>query len=110
MGIAKSSTWVGTTSSTIIGSTMMTVVECLRPLRAADRMCPGNMMRGARTTMSGGSQSTQESQGLMRGQSSFKVWLIETELTEKATIKIIRLEAGCMFRVPSVSAEPSEQQ
>ena len=35
--------------------------------------------------------------------------LTETGHTERAMIEIIRLEAGCMFQAPSVSAEPSEQ-
>ena len=109
-GIAKGSTWVGTTSRTIIGSTVMTAVECLRPLRGANHMCPGIMMIGARTAKSGGGQSTQENQGLMQGQFFCKVWWTGIEHTEKGKTEITRLEAECMFLVPSVLAEPSELQ
>ena len=62
------------------------------------------------TTVKEEFRSTPESQALMQELFSFKVWLIGTELTEKATIEIIRLEAGCTFQDPSVSAKPSEQQ
>ena len=69
---------------------------------------PRHMMPGARTAMSGGSQSTQESQGLMRGRSSFKVWSTETKHTEKDWIEIVRLVAEFMCPDLNASAEPSE--
>ena len=92
-GIVKGSIWVGAMSSMIIDSAVMTAVECLRPLRGADHMCPGNMMTGTRAAVSGGSQSTRESQDLMRGRSSFKVWSTGTEHTEKDSTEIVRLAA-----------------
>ena len=108
VGIAKSSIWVGITSSMIIDSAAMISVEFLRPLRGADHMCPGNMMIGTRAAVSEGSQSTQESQGLMRGQSSFKVWSTGTEHTEKDSTEIVRLAVEFMSLDLNVSAEPSD--
>ena len=61
MDIAKSSVWVGITTSMITDSAVMITVECLPVLRGVDHMCPGNMMTGARTVVSVGYQSTQES-------------------------------------------------
>ena len=94
----------------IISSAVMTAVECLHPLRGADHSHAGSMIKGSRTAMSGGSQSTQESQDFMRGRSSFKVWSTGTEHTEKGKTEIVRVEAEYMFQVPSVLAEPSELQ
>ena len=74
MVTAKISTLVAATGSLIPDILMMTTVECLHPLRGADHSRPGSMMKGAHTVMSGGSQSTHESQGVMRGRFSFKVW------------------------------------
>ena len=108
VGIAKSSIWVGITSSMIIDSAAMISVEFLRPLRGADHMCPGNMMIGTRAAVSEGSQSTQESQGLMRGRSSFKVWSTGTEHTGKDSIETSRLAAEFMSPNLSVSAELSK--
>ena len=68
------------------------------------------MMTDALTVVGEGFQSSPESRALMRDLFLFRVWSTETELTEKATIKIIRLEAGYTFQDPSVSVEPSEQQ
>ena len=107
MGIAKSNMWVGTTSSTITDSAVMIAVECLHLLLRVDHMCPDNMMIDARTVVSVGYQSTQESQVLMQDQFSFKVWLTKTELIEKVLAEIVRLEAEYMSQVPSVLAEPS---
>ena len=73
-------------------------------------MCLGSMMTDALTAAGGECQSTEGSRALMRDLFSFKVWLTGIEHTEKAMTEITRLAAGCMFQVPSVSAEPSEQQ
>ena len=100
----------GTVSSMIIDSTTTIIVGHPRLLRGVGRTCLGGKMTDAPTAENGEFQSTLENQALMQGQSSFKDWLIETELTEKTTIEIIRLEAGYTFQDPSVSAEPSEQQ
>ena len=108
VGTSKIST--RTVSSMIIDSTTMTVVECPRLLQGEGHTCLGGKMIGAPTAANEEFQSTPESHVLMQGLSLFKVWLIGTKLTEKATIEIIRLEAGCTFQDPSVSAEPSEQQ
>ena len=101
---------IGTVSSMIIDSTMMTVVEFPHLLRGVGHTCLGGKMTGAPTAANEEFQSTPESQALMQDLSSFKVWWIGTGLTEKATIEIIRLEAGYTFQDSSVSAEPSEQQ
>ena len=93
-------------SSMIIDSAVMTAIECLRPLRGADRTCPGSMMTGARIGMSGGSQSTQESPGLMRGQFLYKVWSTETEHIEKDWTEIVQLVAEFMSPDLNASVEP----
>ena len=94
----------------IVEPIAMVAVECPRLLQGVGHTCLGGKMTGAPTTAIEEIQSTPESQALMQHLFSFKVWLIGTGLTEKATIEIIRLEAGCTFQDPSVSAEPSEQQ
>ena len=54
-----------------------------RPLLGVVHTSPSGMMTGTRTVMSGEFQSTQESLGSMQGQSSYRAWLTEAELTEK---------------------------
>ena len=108
MGIAKSSIWVTITSSMIIDLAAMISVEFLRPLQGADHMCPGNMMTGAGTAVSRGSQPTQGSQGLMRGRSSFKAWTTGIEHTGKDSTETARLAAEFMSPDLSVSVELSE--
>ena len=100
----------GTVSSMITDSIEMIDVECPPLPQGVDRMCLDSRMTGALIVLGEGFQSTPGSQALMRDLFSFKVWLTGTEHTEMATIEITRPAAGCMFRVPSVSAEPSEQQ
>ena len=73
-------------------------------------MCLGSTMTDALTVAEGEFQLTPESRALMRDLFLFKVWLTGTGHTERAMIEIIRLAIECMFQVPSVSAEPSEQQ
>ena len=80
---ARISTWIAATDSMIIGTPVMTSVECLRPLRGADHTCLGGMMTGARMVMSGELQSTQERLGLMRDRFSYKDWSIGVGHTEK---------------------------
>ena len=99
-----------TVSSMITDSTTMIVAECPRLPQGVGHTHLGNTMTGALTVVGEGLQSTPGSQALTRDPFSFKVWLTGTEHTEMAMIEITRLAAGCMFRVPSVSAEPSEQQ
>ena len=103
-------TSMGTMSSMITDSIVMIDVECPPLPRGAGRTCLGNMMTDALTVVGEGFQSTPGNQALMRDPFSFKVWSTGTEHTEMATIEITRPAAGCMFQVPSVSAEPSEQQ
>ena len=99
-----------TVSSMITDSTTMIVVECPRLPQGVGHARLGNMMTDALTVVGEGFQSTPGSRALTRDPFSFKVWLTGTEYTEMATIEITRPAAGCMFQVPSVSAEPSEQQ
>ena len=99
-----------TVSSLITDSTTMIVAEFLRLPQGVGHMHLGNTMTGALTVVGEGFQSTPGSQALTRDPSSFKVWLTGIEHTEKAMTEITRLAAGGMFPVPSVSAEPSEQQ
>ena len=99
-----------TVSSMITDSTTMIVVECPRLPQGVGHTCLGNTMTDALTVVGEGFQSTPGSQASMRDLFSFKVWLTGTEHTEMPTIEITRLAAGCMFRVPSVSAKPSEQR
>ena len=73
-------------------------------------MCLASRMTGTLVVLGEGFQSTPGSRALTRDPFSFKVWLTGTEHTEMATIEITRPAAGCMFQVPSVLAEPSEQQ
>ena len=101
---------IETMSSMITDSTTMIVAECPRLPQGVGHTHLGNTMTGALTVVGEGLQSTPGSQALTRDPFSFKVWLTGTEHTEMATIEITRPAAGCMFRVPSVSAEPSEQQ
>ena len=75
----------------IIDTPVMTTVECLCPLRGVVYMCPGGMMIGACMVVNREFQSTQESLGSMRGQSLYRAWLIEAELTEKGWTEIARL-------------------
>ena len=70
---ARISTWIGATDSTIIYTPVMTTVECLCPLRGADRMCPGSTITGAHMAMSEGPQSTQGNLGVMRDLFSYKI-------------------------------------
>ena len=99
-----------TVSSMITKSIAMIVVECPHLPQGVGHTCLDGKMTDALIVLGRGFQSTPETQALMRDPSSFKVWWIGTGLTEKATIEIIRLEAGYTFQDPSVSAEPSEQQ
>ena len=88
----------------------MIVVECPRLPQGVGQTRIGNTMTGALAVVGEGFQSTPGSQALTRDPFSFKVLLTGTEHTEMATIEITPPAAGCMFQVPSVSAEPSEQQ
>ena len=88
----------------------MIVVEYPRLPQGVGHTRLGNTMTDALTVVGEGFQSTPGSRALTRDPFSFKVWLTGTEHTEMATIEITRPAAGCMFQVPSVSAEPSEQQ
>ena len=108
MEISENST--ETMSSMITNSTTMIVVECPRLPQGVGHTCLGNTMTDALTVVGEGFQSTPGSRALTRDPFSFKVWLTGTEHTEMATIEITRPATGCMFQVPSVSAEPSEQQ
>ena len=101
---------IETMSSMITDSTTMTVVEYPHLPRGVGHMCLGITMTDALTVANEEFQSTPESRALMRDQFSFKVWLTETELTEKAMTEIIRLAAECTFQDQSVSAEPSGLQ
>ena len=93
----------GTVSSTII-------VEYPRLPQGVGRTRLGNTMTDALTVEGEGFQSTPVRRALTRDPFSFKVWLTGIEHTEMATIEITRPAAGCMFQVPTVSVEPSEQQ
>ena len=110
MVITRTSTWIEATCNLTLDITVMTVVECPHPLRGANHTCPDIMMIGAHTTRSGGGQSTQESHGLMQGPFWCKVWWTGIKHIEKGKTEIARLEAECMFLVPSVLAEPSGLQ
>ena len=99
-----------TVSSMITDSITLIVVECPRLPRGVGHTCLGSTMTDALTVVGEGFQSTPGNRALTRDLFSFRVWSTETELTEKAMIEIIRLEAGCMFQDPSVSAELSEQE
>ena len=99
-----------TASSMITDSITMIVVECPRLPQGVGHTHLGNMMTDALTVVGEGFQSTPGSRALTRDPFSFKVWLTGTGHTEIATIEIIRPAVECMFQVPSVSAEPSEQQ
>ena len=88
----------------------MIVVEYPRLPQGVGHTRLGNTMTGALTVVGEGFQSTPGSRALMRDLFSFKVWLTGIERTEKAMTEITRLEAECMFQVPSVSAEPSGLQ
>ena len=57
-----------------------------------------------------GFQSTPGTQALMRDPSSFKVWLIGTELIEEATIEMRLPAAEYVLQGQRVSVEPSEPQ
>ena len=98
---------IGTTSSMITDSAVMTVVECPHLLQGVDHMRLGKTMTDTLTVASEEYQSTQGSQALMRDLFSFKVWSTGTEHTERALTEITRLAAEFMFQVQSVSAEPS---
>ena len=67
----------------IVSSPATTTVECLHPFRGAGRAPPGGMMIGIHTVMTAEFQSTQETLGLMQGQSLFRAWSTGTEHTEK---------------------------
>ena len=99
-----------TVSSMITDSTTMIVVECPRLPQGVGHTCLGSTMTDALTVVGEGFQSTPGSRALTRDLFLFKVWLTGTGHTEMATIEIIRPATECMFQVPSVSAEPSEQQ
>ena len=99
-----------TVSSMITDSITMIVVERPRLPQGVGHMCLGSMVTDALTVVGEGFQSTPGSRALTQDPFSFKVWLTGTEHTEMATIEITRPAAGCMFQVPSVSAEPSEQR
>ena len=96
--------------SLIVSMPVTTTIEFLHPLRGTGHTRPGGMTTGARMVMTAEFQSTLENRALTRDPFSFKVWLTGTEHTEMATIEITRPTVGCMFQVPSVAAEPSEQQ
>ena len=64
--IAKTSTLAEATGSLILDITVMTTVECLRPLRGVVRTCPGGMMIGTPMVMNEELHSTQESLGSIR--------------------------------------------
>jgi hypothetical protein len=78
--------------------TAMTAVECSL-LRGVVHMCPGTMMTGARSAMSGILDLTQE-MSLLKGGST------EAEPTEMVITETIRVEAVLLFLGPSVLAEP----
>ena len=94
----------------ITDPTVMMGVGC-RPLpRGVDHMHLDIETTGAPITLGRGSQSTPETQALTRDPSSFKVWLIGTELIEKATTEMRLPAAEYVFRGQSVSVEPSGPQ
>ena len=94
----------------ITEASVMINVECQPLPRGVGHMRLDSRMTDTLIVVGEGFQSTPGSRALTRDPFSFKVWLTGTGHTKRAMIEIIRLEAGCMFQVPSVSAEPSEQQ
>ena len=85
-------------TSSLLVITVMTAVECLL-LCGVIHTCPGTMMIGARTAMSG-------PQGSMRGQSSFRIESTGADITERVMAEIFRVEAEQLFLAQSVLAEP----
>ena len=85
-------------------------VECQPLPRGVGHMRLDSRMTDALVVLGEGFQSTLGSQALMRDPSSFRVWLIGTELTEKATTGMRLPAAVYVFRGQSVSVEPSEPQ
>ena len=71
-------------SSMMTDSIAMIGVECPLHPQEVGRMPLDSKMTDASTVLGEGFQSTPENQALMRDPSSFKVWSIRTELTEKA--------------------------
>ena len=101
----------GGMSSMIINSVEMIDVECQPLPRGAGHMRLDDKMTDALTVLGRGFQSTPETQALMRGLSSFKVWSTGTGLIERATTEM-RLPAAAEYVFPgqSASVEPSGPQ
>ena len=77
MSIVRIGIWEESMEMMIVSSPVTTTIECLHPLRGAGHTRPGGMV------MTADFQSTQESLGLMRGQSLFRAWSTGTEHIEK---------------------------
>ena len=101
-------TSMGTMSSMITESIVMTIVKCPRLPRGAGRTCLSNMKTGSLTASEEVFQSTPGSQALMRDLFSCRAWSTETELTEMAMTEIRKPAIGCMSLVQSASAELPE--
>ena len=78
---------------------VMTGVEGPLLLREVGLTPIGGKMTDASSVLGGELQSTPESQALMRGPSSCKVWLTETELIEVVMTEMCPQAAESMFRV-----------
>ena len=98
----------GTMNSMITDSIVMIDVECPTLPLGVDPTYLDSRMIDASTVAGEEFQSTPGNQALMRDPSSFKVWSIGTELTERVTTKMYPLAAECTSPDQSVSAEPSE--
>ena len=98
-------------SSMITDSIVMIDVECQPLPRGVGHMRLDGKMTDALIVLGRGFQSTPETQALMRGLSSFKVWSTGTGLIEKATTEM-RLPAAAeyVFQGQSASVEPSGPQ
>ena len=96
-----------TMSSMVTESIAMIDVECPPLPQGVDPTHLDSRMIDASTMAGEGFQSTPENQALMRDPSSFKVWSIGTELTEKAMTKMRPLAAEFTSQDQSVLAEPS---
>ena len=94
-------------SSMITDPIVMINVECQPLPRGAGHMRLDGKMTDTLTVLGRGFQSTPETQALMRGLSSFKVWSTGTELTEKVTTDMHLPAAEHMFRGQSALVEPS---
>ena len=93
--------------SMMTDSIAMIGVECPQLPQGVGHTLLDSKMTDAITVLGEGFQSTPENQALMRYPSSFKVWSIGTELTEKAMTEMCPPVAEFTSQDQSALAEPS---